>query len=81
MLFDGSIQTDIERKEEAFALKKKQSEEEIRRLTLENDLFKQDIDAKKDFFRFIKLLTVAWSAAIWLTLYFVGTHHFFPKRK
>jgi hypothetical protein len=51
----------------------KYNPEEIRK-KLENDLFKQDIDAKKDFFRFIKLLTVAWSAAIWLTLYFVGKY-------
>lgn len=50
MLFNDSIQTDIERKEETVALKKKQSEEAVRRLTLENDLLKQDIDTKKDFF-------------------------------
>lgn len=43
-------------------------------LKLKAERYDQDTKLKKEFFRIITRLIWAWSAAIWLTLYFVGKY-------
>ena len=45
-------------------------------LELEAERYKQDTKLKRNFFYFIIGLVGVWSAAIWLTLYFVGKYRY-----